>query len=82
MHSQVQGLKVGRFQARVKLAPPYHCGHGCSEGIRQPAPRAADVVVFAVVVAAAAATGDCQLPLHAEVYVGSVGHGVQWDAVN
>ena len=23
MHSQVQGLKVGRFQARVKLAPPH-----------------------------------------------------------
>ena len=23
MHSQVQGLKACRFQARVKLAPPY-----------------------------------------------------------
>ena len=23
MHSQVQGLKAGRFQARVELAPPY-----------------------------------------------------------
>ena len=36
MHSQVQGLKPGRFQARVKLAPPlpYHA-RGVEDVIQQ-----------------------------------------------